>query len=284
MANIRTIRRQIRGVGNIAKITQAMQMIAASKMKRAQERGIAGRPYAQKIQQVIADLAALPATDSRQPLLRTRPINKIAIIHITPDRGLCGGLVANLNRLTGGYILEQQKPVSIIAVGHRGDDFMHRNHRDVIAEFSNLGDRPGWLDTLPISRIIIDEYTKGTFDLVYIAYAQFVSTVNQRPILQQVLPIVPAQIPRAQNVPYIYEPNSAAVLGNLLPRFVEMEVYQAILESIASEQSARMVAMKNATDNAHELIQELTLKYNKARQESITKELLDIVAGAEALS
>ena len=284
MANIRLIRRQIRGVQNIAKITQAMQMIAASKMKRAQERGIAGRPYAEKIRQVIADLAALPqAGGVSQPLLQSRPVNKIAIVHITPDRGLCGGLVTNLNRKTAAFILEQEKPVSLICVGHRGTDFMRRYGRDIRAEFSNLGDRPSLLDTLPISRIIIEDYTNGLCQLVYLVYAQFVSTVVQRPVIRQVLPVEPAVIPKIQNVDYIYEPGPAEVLDQLLPRFVEMQVYEAILESIASEQSARMVAMKNATDNAHELIRDLTLKYNKARQESITKELLDITGGAAAL-
>ena len=175
-------------------------------------------------------------------------------------------------------------PVTLIAVGRKGLDFMRRYGRDIRAEFTRLGDRPSLLDTLPISRIIIDDYTDGTVDLVYLSYTQFISTMNQRPVLQQLLPVEPAPIPQAQNVDYIYEPSSALVLGELLPRFVEMQVYHAILESIASEQSARMVAMRNATDNANELIQDLTLMYNKARQESITKELLDITGGVAALA
>lgn len=261
-----------------------MEMIAASKMRRAQERGVAGRPYADKIRQVIADLAALPATGRLlHPLLQSRPVNKIAIVHVTPDRGLCGGLVANLNRTTAGFILEQGRPVSLICVGRRGFDFMRRYRRDVRAEFSGLGDRPPLLDTLPISRIIIDDFTNGVCDLVYLVYARFVSTMVQRPVLQQVLPVEPAVIPRQENVDYIYEPGPGEVLRHLVPRFVEMQVYQAILDSIASEQSARMVAMKSATDNARELIQDLTLRYNKARQESITRELLDIAGGAAAL-
>jgi F-type H+-transporting ATPase subunit gamma len=161
---------------------------------------------------------------------------------------------------------------------------MHRYGSDIRAEFTGLGDRPSLLDTLPISHIIIDDYTNGVIDLVYLVYAQFISTMVQRPILQQILPIEPAAIPKTQNVDYIYEPSPDEVLGELLPRFVEMQVYHAILESIASEQSARMVAMRNATDNANELIQELTLMYNKARQESITNELLDITGGAAALA
>jgi F-type H+-transporting ATPase subunit gamma len=161
---------------------------------------------------------------------------------------------------------------------------MRRYGRDIRADFAGLGDRPSLLDTLPISRIIIDDYTSGIIDLVYLVYTQFISTMVQRPIVQQILPVEPAEIPRAQNVDYIYEPEPASVLGGLLPRFVEMQVYHAILESIASEQSARMVAMRNASDNASELIEELTLMYNKARQESITKELLDITGGAAALA
>ena len=285
MANIRLIRRRIRGIQGIVKLTRSMEMIAASKMKRAQERGLAGRPYAEKIGQVLADLAALPQ-EARvlHPLLQRRPVTKIAIIHITPDRGLCGGLHANINRRTGSFILEQTMPVTIIGVGRKGLDFMRRARRDIHAEFSNFGDRPSLLDTLPISRIIIDDYTNGTIDMVYLAYTQFISTMLQRPILQQILPVEPAAIPVAQNVDYIYEPSPGTVLAGLLPRFVEMQVYHAILESIASEQSARMVAMRNATDNANELIQDFTLMYNKARQESITKELLEIIGGASALA
>ena len=284
MINIRVIRRRIRGIRGIAKITKAMEMVAASRMRRAQESGLAGRPYSEKITQVLADLAALPETGRvLHPLLQRRPVTKIAIVHITPDRGLCGGLVSNLNRRTASVILEQDVPVTLIAVGLKGVDFMRRYGRDITAEFTQLGDRPSLLDTLPISRIVIDDYTNGVVDLVYLVYAQFISTMVQRPAVKQILPIEPAAIPTAQNVDYIYEPGPAAVLGQLLPRFVEMQVYHAILESIASEQSARMVAMRNATDNANELIQDLTLLYNKARQEAITKELLDIAGGAAAL-
>ena len=285
MANIRLIRRRIRGVQSIARITKAMEMIATSKMRRAQERGIAGRPYSEKICQVLADLAALPqAGDSQHPLLQRRPVAKMAIVHITPDRGLCGGLNANINRMAASFILEQSVPVTIIAVGRKGLDFMRRYGRDIRAEFTRLGDQPSLLDTLAISRVIIDDYTNGVIDLVYLGHTKFISTMVQKPVLQQILPIEPAAIPRVQNVDYIYEPTPDIVLSELLPRFVEMQVYHAILESIASEQSARMVAMRNATDNANELIQDLTLWYNKARQEAITNELLDIIGGAAALA
>jgi len=262
-----------------------MEMIAASKKKRSQERGLAGRPYADKIQQVIADLAALTEPGREpHPLLQRRPVNKVALVHITPDRGLCGGLISNVNRAIAGYILEQKSPVTVIAVGRKGLDFLRRSEREVVAEFTNLGDRPSLMDTLPISQIVIEDYSQGVFDLVCLVYVQFVSTMVQRPCVQQLLPVEPSSIPSAQNVDYIYEPGHDEVLGNLLPRFVEMQVYHAILESIASEQSARMVAMKNATDNASELIDGLTLLYNKARQEAITTELLDIAGGVEALA
>jgi len=262
-----------------------MEMIAFSKMRRTQERGIAGRPYSEKIRQVIADLAALPQADnSLPPLLQRREVAKIAIVHITPDRGLCGGLNTSVNRMTANFVLERTVPVTIIAVGRKGLQFMRRYGRDIRAEFTRLGDQPSLLDTLPISRLIIDDYTNGIIDLVYLVYAQFISTMVQTPVLQQILPIEPATLPRGQNVGYIFEPAPEVVLNELLPRFVEMQVYHAILESIASEQSARMVAMRNATDNANELIQDLTLLYNKARQETITNELLDIIGGAAALA
>ncbi len=283
MANIRRIRHRIRTIKSITKITRAMEMVAASKMKRAQERDVAGRPYSEKIQQVIADLAALPEM-GLHPLLQRRPVARIAVVHITPDRGLCGGLNTSINRLTGGFILEQSAPVTIISVGRKGHDFMRRYGRNICAEFTHLGDQPSLLDTVPVSRIIIDDYSNGVIDLVYLAYTRFVSTMVQRPVMQKLLPVEPAAIPVAQNVEYIYEPGAESVLGELLHRFVEIEVYHAILESIASEQSARMVAMKNATDNANELVGDLTLAYNKARQEAITKELLDIAGGAAALA
>ena len=283
MPDIRKVRRRIRGVRNISKITRAMEMIAASKMRKAQERGLQGRPYSQKIEQVIADLAALPDIGLRHPLLQRRPVKKVAVVHITPDRGLCGGLNANLNRRLAGFILEQEVKVEVIAVGRKGRDAAARFACELSAEFTGIGDQPRFLDILPISRIVIEEYTDGRIDEVYISYAHFVSTMVQKPAMKQLLPIQPAVIPQAQNVDYIYEPGAGVVLDGLLPRFVEMEIYHAILESIASEQSARMVAMRNATDSANELIGDLTLLYNKARQEAITRDLLDITGGVVAL-
>ena len=175
MANIRLIHRRIRSIRSTAKITRAMEMIATSKMRRTQERDLAGRPYSEKINQVIADLAALPLEGGAQHnLLQRRPVTKIAVVHITPDRGLCGGLHANVNRKTASFILEQSMPVTIIAVGRKGLDFMRRYGRDIRAEFTHLGDRPSLLDTLPISRIIIDDYSSGLVDMVYLVYARFI--------------------------------------------------------------------------------------------------------------
>jgi F-type H+-transporting ATPase subunit gamma len=284
MANIRLIRRRIKGVKNIAKITKAMEMIAASKMRKAQEHGMAGRPYSEKITQVISDLMAVSSGQALHPCLTDHEeVKKITIIHITPDRGLAGGLVGNINRMTGRFILEKNKKAGIIAVGKKGLDFLRRTGRQIEAEFTGLGDYPDLLSTLPISHIVLDEYPKGETDEVYIAYTKFINTMSQEAVIEKLLPVEPAEIPPTENVEYLYEPDASAVLDGLIPRFVEMKVYHAILESIASEQSARMVAMRNATQNAKELIEDLTLVYNKVRQEMITNELLDITGGTAAL-
>jgi F-type H+-transporting ATPase subunit gamma len=285
MATIREIRRRIRSVQSTAKITRAMEMVAASKMKRAQERDIAGRPYADLMRHVLADLAAQRgAGEEVHPLLRKREANRIALVHITPDRGLCGGLNASVNRMALSFIVEQKVPVTVVAVGRKGRDFVARYGREVVAEFTRLGDQPSLGDIVPVGRVVIDDYCSGVVDEVHLCYAEFVTTMTQRPVVRRLLPIEPAIEEVRSNVEYIYEPSAAAVLVELLPRFVEMQIYHAILESVASEQSARMVAMRSATDNANELVQDLTLAYNKVRQEMITKELLDITGGAAALA
>jgi len=285
MISPRVLRTRIKSIQNTAKITKAMEMVATAKMKRAQDQAIAGRPYADKIKQVIADLAAEHRDPESAPhLLKQRDTRCVTVIHITSDRGLCGGLNANINRLVANFMLEQKTAVKVVTVGRKGRDFMHRVGRDITAEFTGISDRPSLLDLLPISRIVIDDYTAGRCDRVYLAYTKFVSTLVQKPVVEPLLPIAPAPVPKGQNPEYIYEPNAATVLSALLPRFVETEIYHAVLEAIASEQSARMVAMRNATDNAEEMIQDLTVTLNKARQEIITKELLEIVSGAEALA
>ena len=281
MIPIRIIRRRIRSIKSTAKITKAMEMIAASKMRQAQLRVLAARPYSEKMREVLANLAAQPRTeDDSHPLLQHREVKRITVIHVTADRGLCGGLNANMNRRTASFILEQSVPVNLITVGRKGRDFMSRYDRDIRAEFTQLGDKPSLVDTTPISRVVTDDYTNKLTDEIYLAYTQFITTVIQRPVLWKLLPIEPTKFPRTENIEYIYEPSALIVLKVLLPRYLEMQIYHAILESIASEQSIRMVAMRNATDNANEMIEDLTLIYNKARQELITTELLDIAGGA----
>ncbi len=284
MATIREIKRRIKSVQNTSKVTKAMEMVAASKMKRSQERTIAARPYAELIGKVMADLAMQQRSGEKvPPLLASRPVKRIGVVHITPDRGLCGGLVANVNRSAARFILDQCQPVSVVAVGRKGLDFMLRSGQDVSARFTQLGDRPPVSDILPIARLITEDYTNCVVDEVYLSYTRFVTTMTQEPVIERLLPVEMPPGERAQNAEYIYEPSPEAVLAQLLPRFVEMKLYHVVLEAIASEQSARMVAMRNATENARELIDELTLTYNKVRQEMITTELLDITGGAAAL-
>jgi F-type H+-transporting ATPase subunit gamma len=284
MANLRQIRRRIKSVENTAKITRAFEMIAASKMRRAQHRVLAGRPYAEKMRDVLADLAAQPrGKETEQPLLEYRDVERIGIVHITPDRGMCGGLNTNLNQAAGKFLVETEAPVTLITVGRKGRDFMVRYRRDVQAVFTDLGDSPGLQEVLPIAHLVIQDYAARRIDRVYLSYARFINTAVQRPVMEQLLPVEPAPLEASQAVGYIYEPSSAEVLGALLPRFVEMEIYHAVLEAIASEQSARMVAMHSATDNAHDMLEDLTLLKNKVRQSAITTELLDIVGGAAAL-
>ena len=284
MPSARQIKRRIRSVENTAKITNAMSMIAASKMRRTQQMALRGRPYAEHMRGLLADLAAQPHDEENvHPLLRRRDVSKATIVHITPDRGLTGGLNTNINRAAAQFILGQSGHASVMAVGKKGRDFMVRSGQDVKAVFIDLGDRPTLTDVTAIAHLVMDDYATERVDAAYLVYAQFVSTTVQRPTVVPLLPVVPAELSAQVAVGYIYEPDSMHVLSALLPRFVEMQVYHAVLESIASEQSARMVAMRNATDNANEMVEDLTLAMNKARQESITKELLDIVGGAVAV-
>jgi F-type H+-transporting ATPase subunit gamma len=284
VASVRQIRRRIRSVENTAKITRAMSLIAASKMRRAQEMALAGRPYEERIRHVLADLAAQRDPDEAViPLLQRREVKNAQIVLITPDRGLTGGLNINVNRQTAQFILEQDASFNIVAVGRKGRDFMARTGQDVRAVFTDMGDRPTLADVTPISRIVMEDYAEGRIDAAYLVFGRFVTTTAQRPVVEPLLPVVPAALEAHQTVGYIFEPDSSAVLSALLPRFVEMEVYHAVLEAVASEQSARMVAMRNATDNATAMVDDLTLVMNKVRQESITAELLDIVGGAAAV-
>ena len=288
MASVRQLRLRIRSVKNTAKITKAMSMIAASKMRRAQEMALKGRPYSERMRELLADLAAQPREEGKvlHPLLQTRPIKNVAILHITPDRGLTGGMNTNVNKSGAQFILQQKQGnigTEVIAVGKKGRDFMTRYGQNVKAVFTDLGEKPSITVVTPMVRILVDLYSAEKVDAVYLSYTDFVNTTVQRPVVVPLLPVVPAKLNTRDAAGYIYEPSAEYVLDKLLPRYVEMQVYHAILESVASEQSARMVAMRNATDNANDMIGELTIVMNKARQDSITKELLDIVGGAAAI-
>ncbi|MFN8457349.1 MAG: ATP synthase F1 subunit gamma [Anaerolineae bacterium] len=299
MASIREIRQRIRSVKNIAQVTRAMQMVAASKMRRAQEQALASRPYAAKAWEILTHLSQQRGNaELLHPLLtRREQIKQVAIIMITADKGLAGAYNSNLIRLVTRFMQEQgRQDAKLITVGRKGRDFMTRFRRTVIAEFSDLPPRPSSLDIAPIARIALDGFLAGDFDEVYLAYTDFINTLTQEPTIRLLLPIRPGSVeskvmseylaPTAAVVPsdYIYEPSPSVLLDTILPRFTELQVYQALLEAMASEHSARMVAMRNATENANDLIGDLTLTYNKARQDSITKEMLDIAGGAEALA
>ena len=287
MANAREIRRRIRSVRNMSQITRAMEMVSAAKMRKAQQRVLASRPYSDRLQGVIADLASLridAAELANYPLLTQREITRSAVILITPDRGLTGALNTNVIRRATRYILgEANVPVEVIASGKKGRDFMVRTRQDVVAEFIGLGDAPSLDDIRPMVDVAIQDFVAGKVDAVFVVFAKFVNTLSQVPEVRQVLPIVRPEGEGAYS-DYIFEPSPQAVLADLLPRFVEIQVYQALLESIASEHSARMVAMRNASQNAKDLVADLNLSYNKARQAQITREVSEIAAGANAFA
>ena len=293
MPNIRVIRRRIRSVQSTAKITKAMELVAASKMRRAQASALGSRPYAGQLHEVLSHLSAAGAEGDAalHPLLAVRdPVRVALIIEITPDRGLCGGLNTNINRRAVQLALELRErgaDVHIVNAGRKGRDFFVRTGYPIEAEFSPLPDYPSMADAVPISGLAIQEFLTGAADQVWLVYPRFVNTTIQRPEVLQLLPVVPPSADaavREKYADYIFEPSPEGVLAALLPRYVEIQVYRAVLELAASEQSARMVAMRNATDAAQEMIQELTLIRNKVRQEQITKELLDITGGVEAMS
>jgi F-type H+-transporting ATPase subunit gamma len=234
---------------------------------------------------VLSHLAALErgSEDSSVPLLEEREVHTTGIVLITPDRGLAGGLVSNLTRAVERTVSDSESPVTIVAIGKKGRNFTVRTGNDLKAVFDGIGDSPRIEDTRAISNLVISEFESAGVDRVLLAYSRFVNTAVQAPTIDTLIPVEPAELSGSDAVGYIYEPGPVEVLDKLLPRYVEMEVYHAVLEALASEHSARMVAMKNATDAANDLIDDLTLQLNKARQESITSEMLDIVGGVEAL-
>jgi len=255
-------------------------------MRRAQQRVTASRPYSDRLQDVIADLAALQLDTSDLklfPLLQQREIKNVEVIVVTPDKGLTGPLISKILRRASRFILhEADAPVRVIATGKKARDFMLRTKQDLVAEFLNLGDNVSLDDIRPIAQVALDDFIFGKVDAVYVVYARFVNTLSQVPELKQILPIVRPEGAGLYR-DYIFEPSPPEVLQSLLPRFVEIQIYQAILEAIASEHSARMVAMRSASDNAKDLVSDLTLSYNKARQAQITREVSEIAAGAAAL-
>ncbi len=296
MPSTREIRGRIRSVKNIAQITRTMQMVASSRMRRAQERVERSRPYTEQLRELVSRLANVAVEDigGEIALLKQRPVRNIGYLLITPDRGLSGALPSNINRGAATSALETQKKfaeqgerpgIDYIVVGRKGRDFVLRNRLPMLAEFTNYGDRPSLLDASAMAQVAVDAFLKGEVDVVYLVYARFINTVTQLPTVVQLLPVEPPteQEGTRRNVDYIYEPDAASIFEALLPRYVDVQVYQALLETLASFFSAQMVAMKNATDNANDLIQDLTLTYNKARQASITTQILEIVSGAAAL-
>lgn len=279
-----------------------MQMVAASKMRRAQQQVLATREYAEEAWELLVHLASQPMEDGEpHPLITPRPVQNVGVVLITGDKGLSGGYNHNIIRRTIQFIRENQSPVKLITVGRKGRDFMLRLGVNIVAEFTDVPSQPRLLDVLPIARVVIEDFEKGLFDEVYLAYTIFHTTMSYEPVIVRLLPIyrsaefeaesrsgilpsVFKDIQPVEVVQYIYEPSARVLLDTVVPRFTELQVYQAILESFASEQSARMVAMRSATDNALEMIGDLTVTYNRLRQEAITKEILDIASGAEALS
>jgi F-type H+-transporting ATPase subunit gamma len=294
MASTREIRRRIRSIKNTAQITKAMQMVASSKMRRAQERVQQARPYAEQIRALVSRLANAAGEDIGEgvELLKQRPIHNVGIVLISPDRGLSGALPSNINRKAVSSAVELQNSladqgrrpnINFVAVGRKGRDFVIRTQQTLLAEFTNYGDRPGLSDASAIAQVAVDAFQKGEVDAVYLVYARFVNTVTQQPTTVQLLPVQPPtkqENEEQKTIEYIYEPDAHTIFEALLPRYVDVQVYQALLETVASFYSAQMVAMKNATDSAQDLVQDLTLTYNKARQSAITMQILEVVAGS----
>jgi F-type H+-transporting ATPase subunit gamma len=283
MASLRDLRRRIRSVKSTQKITKAMELVAAAKMRRAQERVEAARPYAEEITNVIADIFKRDP-EYKHPYLEVRDVQKRLVVLITTDRGLVGALNSNNIRLALREMNESPGAASVVTIGRKGRDMMRRLRKELVADRSGLGDRPSMGDVLPAIRVAMEQYQTGDVDQVDLVYAQFISAGRQRAVARRLLPL---EVPEATGklaADFIYEPEPKDVLDALLPRYVESQIYQALLENLASQQAAQMVAMRNASDNASDLIQDLTLTANTVRQSTITTELMEIVGGAAALA
>lgn len=287
MSNAKEIRTKIRSVQNTQKITRAMEMVAASKMRRAQERMAASRPYSDRIRAVIKHLSQAHPEYHHPYLDQARTVRNVGYIIVSTDRGLCGGLNANLFRALLADMRawqEQQVGVKMLVIGSKASGFFRRYGGELIGELTNVGDQPKLTDLIGDVKIMLDDFNEESIDRLYLASNNFVNTMTQRPSIEQLLPIPPGEEEELQyRWDYLYEPDPAPVLDQLLQRFVEAQVYQGVVENIACEQAARMVAMKAASDNAEEIIDQLQLAYNKARQAAITQELSEIVAGANAV-
>jgi F-type H+-transporting ATPase subunit gamma len=293
MASAREMRLRIRSVKNISQVTRALQAVSRSKVRKAMQAVAQTRPYASKAWQVLTHIAGQPGGQNLHVLLTKRPeVNNTLVIMVSGDRGLAGAYNTNILRFTLQKFHDYPTPVRYITVGRKGRDLMLRRRKPVIAEFSNLPPAPAFADVSAIGRMAVDEFLEGRADEVYLVYTDFVNMVVQNPTWKKLLPLefeegsrVESSFNHSGPVPtYIYEPGQAEILDEIIPRFTALQVFQSILESLASEHAARMVAMKNATDNATELAGALQLAYNKVRQQTITNEMLDIAGGAEALS
>ncbi|MEI7614518.1 MAG: F0F1 ATP synthase subunit gamma [Betaproteobacteria bacterium] len=288
MASGKEIRNKIKSVESTRKITKAMEMVAASKMRKAQDRMRAARPYGEKIRRVAGNLSHA-LTDYSHPFLEKRTdVRAVGLITVTSDKGLCGGLNTNVLRLALGKMKEwdaEGKKLQVTAIGNKGFGFMMRTGANIVSHVGGLGDKPHMEKLIGPAKVLLDAYINGDVDVVYIAYTRFVNTMKQEPVIEQLLPLSGELIgSKTRNRwDYIYEPDTKSVIDDLLLRYVEAMLYQSVAENMASEQSARMVAMKSASDNAKDVIGELKLVYNKARQAAITKELSEIVSGAAAV-
>jgi F-type H+-transporting ATPase subunit gamma len=289
MAGSREIRNKIKSVQNTRKITKAMEMVAASKMRKAQDRMRHARPFGDKLRNITAHLAhANP--EYRHPFLVKRETMRAAgVILVTTDKGLCGGLNTNVLRMVTQRMKEfdtQGVKLQVTAIGNKGLGFMQRINAKVVSQLTQLGDTPHLERLIGPLKVQLDAYSNGEIDAVYLAYNRFINTMKQEPVIEQLLPLDPSRLEetsREYSWDYLYEPDAQSVLDELLVRYVEALIYQAVAENMASEQSARMVAMKSASDNAKKVIGDLQLSYNKARQAAITKELSEIVSGAAAV-
>ncbi|WP_435627931.1 F0F1 ATP synthase subunit gamma [Candidatus Ferrigenium straubiae] len=288
MAGSKEIRTKIKSVENTRKITRAMEMVAAAKMRKAQERMRAARPYAEKIRNVAAHLSRANPEYRHAFLTKRDTVKNVGLIVVTSDKGLCGGLNTNLLRLAVNEMKSWEtagKGLVVCPIGNKGFGFMNRIGAKVKSHLTGLGDTPHVEKLIGAVKVMLDAYVAGEIDAIYLSYNHFINTMRQEPRMEQLLPLTGEQMGTTEgNWDYIYEPDAKKVIDELLLRYIESLVYQAVVENIASEQSSRMVAMKAASDNAKNVISELKLVYNKARQAAITKEISEIVGGAAAIS